>query len=117
MMTPNLLSDLQTEQTDKIQTPELLKHSARKCTLIIGEAKKTFLLQPTTRKRNTRKDEWNITFSMTCVVTVGGNVTEIEAKMKHFLVMNQLVQLFIPFCLGQTRGRRGEAEAGHEVHG
>lgn len=54
---------------------------------------------------------------MTCVVTVGGNVTEIEAKMKHFLVMNQLVQLFIPFCLGQTRGRRGEAEAGHEVNG
>lgn len=35
------------------------------------------------------------------MVTVGGNVTEIEAKTKHILVLNQLGQLFLPFYLGQ----------------
>lgn len=49
-----------------------------------------------------RKDEWNIIFSMSYVVTVGDNATEIEAKMKHNLVMKELVQSFIPFCVGQT---------------
>lgn len=40
-----------------------------------------------------QKDEWNILFSMTYVVMAGENVTEIVAKMKHILVMLQLVQL------------------------
>lgn len=55
-MTPNPLTDLQTEQTDKIQPPELLKRNASKCTLTIGKAKKTFLHQPTThwKKKHTK---------------------------------------------------------------
>lgn len=47
MMMPNPLTELQTEQTDKIQPPELLKRNVRKCTRTIREAKETFLLQPT----------------------------------------------------------------------
>lgn len=54
---------------------------------------------------------------MSYVVTVGGNVTEIEAKMKHNLVMNELVQSFIPILCGSDIEEGGEAEAGLELHG
>lgn len=40
-----------------------------------------------------QKDERDILFSMTYVVTAGGNVTEIVVKMKHIPAMLQLVQL------------------------
>lgn len=48
---------------------------------------------------------------MTYVVTIGDNVTEIEAKMKHILAMNKFVQLFLPFRLGQTSRK----EVNHEL--
>lgn len=49
-MAQNPLTDLQREQTDKLRL-ELPKRDARKCKLTIREAKETFLLQPTTRRK------------------------------------------------------------------